>query len=182
MWQKRRDKENMEGQSRYPLYDTGTQRRKEGGDQPQERTQEYEAERNAGCPVQEGFTIEKHRKKNAKGRRCYPKNSKRNVAERRWMKAKTRNYVSATPPFITANAENGFQNMTLIDITPAKTVAESWWNVDRRADAVSVWNQMKKLNVQSVIHAVVQKGRTLAPKRSDWIIKRVYNIMLYLSF
>jgi len=69
-------KKNMEGQSRYPLYDTGTQRRKEGGDQQQERTQENEAERiNAGCPDQEGFTIEKHRKKNVKGRRCHPKNS-----------------------------------------------------------------------------------------------------------
>jgi len=34
MWQKRRDKDNVEG-SRYPLYDPGTQRRK-GGDQSQE--------------------------------------------------------------------------------------------------------------------------------------------------
>ena len=73
MWQKRRDKDNVEG-SRYPLYDPGTQRRK-GGDQQQERTQESEAESiNAGCPDQEGFTIETHRKKNVKGRRCHPKN------------------------------------------------------------------------------------------------------------
>jgi len=74
MWQKHREKENIEGQSRHPFLDPVIQREKEGSNQPLASTQESEAENTkAGCPDQEGFITEMHKKKKTKGGGIAPK-------------------------------------------------------------------------------------------------------------
>jgi len=59
MWQKDRDKKNVEGQSRYPLFNPNKQQGKEGSAQSQEKTQENGVESiNSGCPDLDRFITE----------------------------------------------------------------------------------------------------------------------------
>jgi len=75
MWQKHGDKENVEGQSRYPLFDPNKQQGKEGSAQSQGKTQENEVKSiNSGCPDLDGFITETHKKKKDKGMRCHLRN------------------------------------------------------------------------------------------------------------
>jgi len=70
MWQKHREKEIIEGQSRHPFLDPAIQGEKERSNQPLASTQESEAANTkAGSPDQDGFITEIHKKNKEKTKR-----------------------------------------------------------------------------------------------------------------
>jgi len=63
MWQKHRDKEKVEGQCRYPLFDSNRQQGDEGSAQLQETTKVNETELiNPGDSGPDGFVTATHKK------------------------------------------------------------------------------------------------------------------------
>jgi len=168
MWRKHRDKENVEGQRRYPLFDLNKQQGKEGNAQSQEKTQENEVESiNSGCPDLDGFITKTHKKKKRQRDEMSPQKSVTKCCRKTLNESRNAQLCFCNTTFFHCKCGEWISEHDIDRCYPCKNCSRIMVKCRPPCRRGYSLDQRRKLNVMSVMHFVMQMGRTLAPRRSD---------------